>query len=280
VTAEDLRNLLLAVGRGEVTAERAADQVLTHWLRLPFDDLGYARVDHHRTIRQGFAEVVFGPGKTPEQVAGIAARLAAHGQDLLVTRTDENAWQAVKAVVPDATFHPVARAIVRRARPDRPGDGLVLVASAGTSDMAVAEEAALTAEVMGSRVDRLYDVGVAGVHRLLEAQPRLMAARVVIAVAGMEGALPSVIGGLVAVPVIALPTSVGYGSNFGGLAALLAMLNSCAAGVAVVNIDNGFGAGAIAHRINRGPVSRALEEPHGQKAVEGDPGSGPLGPVG
>jgi NCAIR mutase (PurE)-related protein len=270
VTPEDLRHLLGAVARGEVNADHAAEQVLARWRRLPFEDLGYARIDHHRAIRQGFPEVVFGPGKTPVQVADIAARLAADGQDLLVTRTTEAAWHAVRAVVPDAVFHPIPGAIVRRVRPDRPGEGLVLVASAGTSDMAVAEEAALAAEVMGSRVDRLYDVGVAGVHRLLEAQPRLAAARVIVAVAGMEGALPSVVGGLVGVPVIAVPTSVGYGSSFGGLAALLAMLNSCAAGVAVVNIDNGFGAGAIAHRINAGSAQTAGPHAHAPQAAGQD----------
>jgi NCAIR mutase (PurE)-related protein len=251
MTPDDLRNLLAAVRRGEVSADRAAEDIIGYWRALPFENLEYVRIDHHRGIRHGFPEVVFGPGKSPAQVAAIAERLAARGQDLLVTRTTEEVWRAVRDVVPEATFHPIARAIVRRVRSDRPGTGLVLVASAGTSDIPVAEEAALTAEVMGSHVDRLYDVGVAGLHRLLEAHGRLTAARVVVAVAGMEGALPSVVGGLVGVPVIAVPTSVGYGANLGGVAALLAMLNSCAPGVAVVNVDNGFGAGALAHRINR-----------------------------
>jgi NCAIR mutase (PurE)-related protein len=251
MNADDLRKLLAAVGRGEIPPEAASEALLSEWQRLPFDDLGYARVDHHRAVRQGFPEVVFGPGKSPEQIAAIAARLAAHGQDVLVTRTTEQAWQAVRAVVPGAQYHPIPRAIAWRARPEVRGTGLVLVASAGTSDIPVAEEAALTAEIMGSRVDRLFDVGVAGLHRLLEARERLAAARVLVVAAGMEGALPSVIGGLVSAPLIAVPTSVGYGANLGGVAALLAMLNSCAPGVAVVNIDNGFGAGAIAHRINR-----------------------------
>ena len=252
MTPDDLRALLSGVHRGDVSPESAADRLLDAWRRLPFEDLGYARVDHHRALRQGFPEVVFGAGKTPEQVAAIADRIAASGYDLLVTRTSPAAWEAVRRVLPDAEFHEVPRIIVRRAHTGRPPEGLVLVASAGTSDIPVAEEAALTAEVMGSRVDRLYDVGVAGLHRLLEARERLSAARVVVVVAGMEGALPSVVGGLVAAPIIAVPTSVGYGANLGGLAALLAMLNSCATGVAVVNIDNGFGAGAIAHRINAG----------------------------
>jgi NCAIR mutase (PurE)-related protein len=249
MTPEVLRNLLAAVSRGEVPAARAADELLAFWRELPFENLEYARIDHHRAVRQGFPEVVFGLGKTPQQVAAIAERLTTHDGDLLVTRTTEQAWEAVKLVVPDAVFHPVCGAIVRR-RTALPPQGLVLVASAGTSDLPVAEEAAVTAETMGSRVDRLYDVGVAGLHRVLEARHRLAAARVIVVVAGMEGALPSVVGGLVGVPVIAVPTSVGYGASFGGLAALLGMLNSCATGVAVVNIDNGFGAGAIAHRIN------------------------------
>jgi hypothetical protein len=250
MTPDDLRALLIDVHRGSVPPEAAADQLLQAWRQRPFEDLGYARVDHHRPMRQGFPEVVFGAGKTPAQVAAIAERIAASGHDLLVTRTSPDAWAAVREVLPDAVYHDLPRAIVRRAATMRAAEGLVLVASAGTSDIPVAEEAALTAEVMGSRVDRLFDVGVAGLHRLLDAGPRLSAARVVVVVAGMEGALPSVVGGLVAVPVIAVPTSIGYGANLGGLAALLAMLNSCATGVAVVNIDNGFGAGAIAHRIN------------------------------
>ena len=247
---DEIRVLLASVQSGQIAPEAAAAELVAAWKHLAFEDLGFARVDHHRAVRQGFPEVVFGPGKTPDQIAAIAARLVARDQDLLVTRTTEEAYAAVKREVADAVFHPLPRAIVRRARPEVPGAGLVLVACAGTSDVPVAEEAALTAETMGSHVDRLYDVGVAGLHRLLGARERLAQARVIVVVAGMEGALPSVIGGLVAVPVIAVPTSVGYGASFGGIAALLAMLNSCATGVAVVNIDNGFGGGAIAHRIN------------------------------
>jgi NCAIR mutase (PurE)-related protein len=268
MTPEVLRNLLAAVSRGEVSPARAADELIDYLGRLPFENLEYARVDHHRALRQGFPEVIFGPGKTPEQVAGIAERLTTLGGDLLVTRTTAAVWEAVRLVVPDAVFHPIPRTIVRRTKRDSPPHGMVVVASAGTSDMPVAEEAALTAEVMGSRVDRLYDVGVAGLHRILDARDRLAAARVIVVVAGMEGALPSVVGGLVSVPIIAVPTSVGYGASLGGVAALLAMLNSCATGIAVVNIDNGFGAGAIAHRINTlGASSGEVAHPaHGANA--------------
>jgi NCAIR mutase (PurE)-related protein len=213
------------------------------------ENLGFARVDHQRASRQGFPEVVFGQGKTPEQVAAIARAIVGRGHSLLVTRTDRVAFDAVSAGVPDAQFHELARIIERRAPVER-GKGVVLVAAAGTSDLPVAEEAAVSAEVMGNEVDRLFDVGVAGLHRLLAEHERVVSARVIIAVAGMEGALASVIGGLVKVPVIAVPTSVGYGASFGGIAALLAMLNSCASGVSVVNIDNGFGAAAIASSIN------------------------------
>jgi len=250
MTPHDLRALFEAVARGETTAEQAALRVHDYVQVLPYEDLGFARLDHHRALRQGFPEVIFGAGKSPAQIADIAVRLSAHGQDVLITRTTEDAYQAVRSHLPDAEFHPEARVIVRRTDPCREGVGDVLVAAAGTSDIPVAEEAALTAELMGSRVERLHDVGVAGLHRLLSASAQLQRARVIIAVAGMEGALPSVIGGLVAVPVIAVPTSIGYGAHLGGLAPLLAMLNSCAAGIGVVNIDNGFGAGALAHRIN------------------------------
>lgn len=213
------------------------------------ENLGFARVDHARAARQGFPEVVFGQGKTPRQVASIAQAIVGRGHSLLVTRTTPDAFAAVSELVPDVRFHEEARIIERRVDLER-GKGVVLVAAAGTSDLPVAEEAAISAEVMGNDVDRLYDVGVAGLHRLLAEHHRVVGARVVIAVAGMEGALASVIGGLVKVPVIAVPTSVGYGASFGGVAALLAMLNSCASGVSVVNIDNGFGAAAIASSIN------------------------------
>ena len=246
----DVKELLERLQRGEVTVEAACADLMERLRAQPFEDLGFARVDHHRSARKGFPEVVFGQGKTPEQVAAIASRIVAHGHTLLITRTGAEAFAAVRQVVPDAVFHEQARIIERRAGEIAPGTGTILVAVAGTSDLAVAEEAAITAEVMNNPVDRLFDVGVAGLHRLLSARDRLDAARVVIVVAGMEGALPSVVGGLVRAPVIAVPTSVGYGASFGGVAALLGMLNSCAPGVAVVNIDNGFGAASIASQIN------------------------------
>ncbi len=250
MTLADLQQLLDQVRLGTVSTNDAMDQV-THLLRAQsVQDLGFARIDHHRELRQGFPEVVFGLGKTPEQIAAIAREIVNRGHTLLVTRATKDAFTAVQEVVPDADFQPVARTITFRQRDVPPGRGTILVAAAGTSDLPVAEEACVTAEVMGNTVDRLFDVGVAGIHRLLGEHERLMAARAVVVVAGMEGALPSVVGGLVKVPVIAVPTSVGYGASFGGLAALLGMLNSCAAGVSVVNIDNGFGAAAIASRIN------------------------------
>jgi NCAIR mutase (PurE)-related protein len=246
----ELRALLEEVRAGALTPEDAQACLLQFVRQAPFEDLGFARVDHHRRVRQGFPEVVFGLGKQPDQIAEIAARIVAAGHSLLVTRTTEDAYRSVTAKVPDATYHSVARTITRPNGDTSRGRGTILVAAAGTADLPVAEEAAISAEVMGNCVDRLYDVGVSGLHRLLAEQHRLTSARVVIVVAGMEGALPSVVGGLVDVPVIAVPTSVGYGANFGGLAALLAMLNSCASGVSVVNIDNGFGAAAVASAIN------------------------------
>ncbi len=249
MTPDGLRRLLDQVRDGTQSADAAHATLLAALRAAPMDDLGFARVDHHRGTRQGFPEVVLGLGKTPEQIAAIAGAIADRDHPLLVTRADEAAWHAVKARVPDARHHPQARAITRPRDVPR-GRGIVLVASAGTSDIPVAEEAAVTAELMGNDVDRLYDVGVAGIHRLLNERPRLEAARVIIVAAGMEGALPSVVAGLTGVPVIAVPTSIGYGASFGGLAALLAMLNSCANGVTVVNIDNGFGAGCIASMIN------------------------------
>jgi NCAIR mutase (PurE)-related protein len=250
MTAADLKNLLAQVRLGLVRPEDAADQVFSMLRARTFEDLGFARVDHDREQRQGFPEVVFGVGKTPTQVATIAAEIVRRGHTLLVTRTDEPTYEAVRQSVPRAVFHPVARTIAFQQDDVQPGRGTILVTAAGTSDLGVAEEACITAEVMGNPVDRLFDVGVAGIHRLLGEQARIAAARVIIVVAGMEGALPSVVGGLVKVPVIAVPTSVGYGASFGGLAALLGMLNSCVAGVSVVNIDNGFGAAAVASRIN------------------------------
>jgi hypothetical protein len=219
---------------------------------LPYEDLGFARLDHHRALRNGFPEVVFAEGKTSEQLIAIAARLAAADGNVLATRVAADAADRLCAALPGFTYHRDARLAVRRSRPiEITGRGTVLVVSAGTADVPVAEEAALSAELMGNRVERLFDVGVAGIHRLLDQRGRLWEAAVLIVVAGMEGALPSVVGGLVEQPVIAVPTSVGYGTSFQGLAALLSMLNSCAAGVVVVNIDNGFGAAAAATRMNR-----------------------------
>ena len=246
----DLQALLASVRDGAVTPEAAQDRILQYLRQAPFEDLGFARVDHHRALRQGCPEVVFGPGKTSDQVAAIAERIVAAGHSLLVTRTDRAAYEAVARRIPEAKFHDVARTITLALGEIPQGRGTIVVAAAGTADLAVAEEAAVSAELMGNSVDRLYDVGVAGLHRLLAAHPRLTSARVLIVVAGMEGALPSVVGGLVSAPVIAVPTSVGYGASFGGLTALLAMLNSCASGVSVVNIDNGFGAASIASAIN------------------------------
>jgi hypothetical protein len=244
-----LRALFEAVRDGRLDPAEAERRALEQLPGDPFEDLGFARVDHDRATRQGFPEVVYGQGKTPDQVAAIARAIVDRGHALLITRTDAATHGAVAKVVPDVRFHEQARIIERSIEIPR-GQGVVLIAAAGTSDIPAAEEAAISAEVMGNDVDRLYDVGVAGLHRLLAARERLQTARVVIAVAGMEGALASVIGGLVKVPVVAVPTSIGYGASFGGIAALLAMLNSCATGVAVVNIDNGFGAAAIASSIN------------------------------
>ena len=250
MTESELQRLLDAVSAGTIATGTARSQILDALRAAPFDDLGFARVDHHRHLRQGFPEVVLGLGKTPAQIAGIAESIVSAGHSLLVTRTTLEAFDAVRDLVPGATLHGEARAITFSQGEIPRGHGTVLVACAGTSDLPVAEEAVVTAELMGNTVDRLYDVGVAGLHRLLSEQERLHRARVLIVVAGMEGALPSVIGGLVRVPVIAVPTSVGYGASFNGIAALLGMLNSCASGVCVVNIDNGFGAACVASRIN------------------------------
>jgi pyridinium-3,5-biscarboxylic acid mononucleotide synthase len=249
MTPAELRGLLDLVGSGRMSADDAHARLLAELREQPYEDLGFARVDHHRAIRQGFPEVILGLGKTPDQIAAIAARIVERGHPLLITRADEAAWHLVHAVVPDAEYHADARAITRKGDVV-PGKGTIAIASAGTSDIRVAEEAAVTADLMGNRIERFYDVGVAGIHRVLRERSRLNDARVIIVVAGMEGALPSVIAGMVDVPVIAVPTSIGYGASFGGIAALLGMLNSCANGVAVVNIDNGFGAGCIASMIN------------------------------
>ena len=247
---KQLQDLLDQVAAGTLEPA-AAKALLIDVLRAqPYQDLGFARVDHHRSVRQGFPEVILGLGKTPAQIAAIAAEVVARGSTLLVTRASDAAYESVRARVPNAVYHADARLITLRQQDITPGHGTIMVAAAGTSDLPVAEEAACTAELMGNEVTRLYDVGVAGLHRLLGERERLNAARVIIVVAGMEGALPSVVAGLVSAPVIAVPTSIGYGASFGGIAALLGMLNSCASGVSVVNIDNGFGAASIASLIN------------------------------
>lgn len=244
---ESLRKLFEQVRAGKILPDDAVEK-LRHY---PFEDMGFAKVDHHRSLRAGMPEVVFGQGKTPAQVAAIFKRLSLHGKNVLATRANNEQFRAVKKVVRGAKFEDPARAIVLRRDRQIYGKGLITVISAGTSDMPVAEEAVVTAELMGNQVERIYDVGVAGIHRLLAHRGAIMKARVVIVCAGMEGALPSVVGGLVGVPVIAVPTSVGYGAAFQGLAALLGMMNSCASNVSVVNIDNGFGAGYVASMINR-----------------------------
>jgi NCAIR mutase (PurE)-related protein len=243
-----LRELLERVREGTLTPDAAAKRLAT----LPYEDLGFAKVDHHRALRRGFPEAVFGAGKTPEQVVAIAERILAHSQRVLVTRTTPEVYDRLAAVRPEARYHEAARCITVETRAAAPLSGRIAVAVAGTSDLPVAEEAAVTAAFHGAEVDRIYDVGVAGLHRLLDRAETVRQAQVVIVVAGMEGALPSVVAGLVDAPVIAVPTSVGYGASFQGVAALLAMLNSCASGVGVVNIDNGFGAAHLACLILRG----------------------------
>jgi len=247
LNSESLRKLFEQVRRGKLSPDNAVSR-LRH---LPFEDLGFAKVDHHRALRVGMPEVILGERKTPAQVAAIFQKLAKHGGNVLATRADLKQFAAVKKKVRAAEYRELARAIVLERDAKIYGKGIVAVVSAGTSDIAVAEEAVVTAELMGNEVQHLYDVGVAGVHRLLANRERLTKARVVIVCAGMEGALPSVVGGMVGVPVIAVPTSVGYGASFKGLAALLGMMNSCASNVSVVNIDNGFGAGYVASLINR-----------------------------
>jgi len=250
MNASQLKTLLDAVATGLVDTTQAERQLLDAFRERPFEDLGFAKVDHHRAMRQGFPEVILGLGKTPAQVAAIARAIVGRGSTLLVTRAPLETYEAVQALVPEAVYLAVPRLITLKQQDIESGHGTVLVVAAGTSDLPVAEEAACTAELMGNDVERLYDVGVAGLHRLLTERHRLANARVIIVVAGMEGALPSVVSGLVSVPVVAVPTSIGYGASFGGIAALLGMLNSCASGVSVVNIDNGFGAANIASLIN------------------------------
>lgn len=243
---EQLRALLQGVKDGQISC----DSALLELKNLPYEDLGFAKVDHHRALRNGFPEVVFCQGKAKEHIIQILANLGQRGHTILATRATPEVYAAVQAAIPEASYSELARVItiVKEAIPRR---GRVLVLSAGTADLPVAEEAAITAEIMGCGVERLYDVGVAGIHRLFDNKERLDEAQVLIVVAGMEGALASVVGGLTDKPVIAVPTSVGYGASFGGLAALLAMLNSCSAGIGVVNIDNGFGAGVLANSIIR-----------------------------
>jgi pyridinium-3,5-biscarboxylic acid mononucleotide synthase len=246
----DIRKVLETVSAGKLSPDAAIER-LKH---LPFEDIGFAKVDHHRALRQGYAEVIFGKGKTPVQVAGIVSAMLKHKasrHNVLVTRADAKTYAAVKRVSRAAKYHSLSGVITIERTREITGKGTIMVVSAGTSDIPVAEEAVLTARLMGNRVEQLYDVGVAGIHRLLEHRDGLTKARVIICIAGMEGALPSVVGGLVAVPVIAVPTSAGYGASFGGVAALLGMLNSCASNIAVVNIDNGFGAACVASCINR-----------------------------
>lgn len=244
---KQLRDLLEGVRAGDIEIGAALDRMR----HLPFEDLGYAKLDHHRALRHGITEVIFGKGKSADQVAGIAARLLEKSRNLLITRANESIASGLKANYPEAEYFPLSGAV--RIWRDRTihGKGKLAVVCAGTSDIPVAEEAQVTAEIMGNEVDSIYDVGVAGIHRLIASSERLCEARVIIVAAGMEGALPSVVGGMVSVPVIAVPTSVGYGASFQGLAALLGMLNSCASNVTVVNIDNGFGAGYVASLINR-----------------------------
>ena len=218
-------------------------------MKKGYEDIGFAKVDHHRPRRKGFPETIFGQGKTPEQVARIAESIYAHGHNVLITRTDKKAFLAVKRILKKAKYHETARAITVQREPRRSAAGSISIITAGTADLPVAEEAAVTAEFLGNKVERIFDVGVAGIHRLIKNLPKIKKGQVVIVVAGMEGALPSVVGGLIDKPVIAVPTSVGYGASFKGLSALLTMMNSCAPGIGVVNIDNGYGAAVLAHSI-------------------------------
>lgn len=247
MTENQILELLKNVKDGNLELGQAVDQLK----QLPFEDLGYAKVDHHREIRTGYPEVIFCPGKTNEQIRGIVERLLAKGTNIMASRAEKSVYEAIKDLHSNIEYYPEARTIFIQQKEIAKSKSRILVVTGGTSDIPVAEEAVVTAEKLGCTVERLYDVGVAGIHRLLANLHRLDSAQVIIAVAGMEGALPSVLGGLTDKPVIAVPTSIGYGANFGGLAALLAMLNSCASGVAVVNIDNGFGAGFMASTIIR-----------------------------
>ncbi len=245
--SEALRKLLENVKSGGVSVDHA----LTELKLLPFEDLGFAKIDHHRNLRNGYPEVIYCQGKTVEQIKAIVSRLMERENNIMATRAEREVFEGILEVTPDAVYHEAARIVVVKKREQAVSEKVIAIVTAGTSDIPVAEEAAITAGTMGNKVDRIYDVGVAGIHRLLAQTEALMQANVLVVVAGMEGALASVVGGLVDKPVIAVPTSVGYGANFGGLSALLTMLNSCASGIGVVNIDNGFGAGYLASMINK-----------------------------
>ena len=247
MTEDEIKLILDGYKNGAMSVDDALARLRT----LPFESLSFANIDHHRSLRQGYPEVVFGAGKTDEELTGILRAMLENEHNVLITRSSETSFECVRELAPDARFHARSGAISLIKDATIRGKGTVMVVSAGTSDIPVAEEAVVTLEVMGNRTDELYDVGVAGLHRLLDRHERLADASVIIVVAGMEGALPSVVGGLVSVPVIAVPTSIGYGASFGGVAALLGMLNSCASNVSVVNIDNGYGAGVVASLINR-----------------------------
>jgi len=247
LTPEEVTQMLRQVRRGKLSVEQAVERLRN----LPYEDLGYAKIDHHRTLRQGFPEVIFARGKDPAHVEGIARRMLLNQHNVLITRGDAELFERVRNLDKTAKFHDLSGAITFRRERKIRGRGKIVVVCAGTSDIPVAEEALVTADIMGNRVEPLYDVGVAGIHRLLGESRHLREARVIICVAGMEGALPSVVAGMVSAPVIAVPSSVGYGASFRGLAALLGMLNSCSPNVCVVNIDNGFGAGYLASVINR-----------------------------
>jgi len=249
MNSKQIEEILRLHREGSLDTDQATERIK----HLSFEDIGYARVDHARASRQGFPEVIFGQGKTREQVIGIFEKLAARSPNVMITRTDAEVFGDIRNIATDAEWHESAKVIRLFRDKTELGTGEIAIVTAGTSDIPVAEEAALTAETMGNRVKRIWDAGVAGIHRILAERETLQDARVVIVVAGMEGALPSVVGGLVGVPVIAVPTSVGYGASFGGIAALLGMLNSCASNVTAVNIDNGFGAGFVASLINRKP---------------------------
>ncbi|MCX5900302.1 MAG: nickel pincer cofactor biosynthesis protein LarB [Proteobacteria bacterium] len=245
---KEIEKLLKKVQKGSLSVVDAVQNLKT----LPFEDLGFAHIDHHRALRKGFPEVIFGEGKTAGHIIEIMKKMAANKSHVLATRIDEKKAKLIKKAFPKAVYHTASRALTLASGPiEQRGRGTILVVSAGTSDIPVAEEAIVTARIMGNTVDHVYDVGVAGIHRLMNEKEKLMSAHVIVVVAGMEGALPSVVGGLVSRPVIAVPTSTGYGASFGGVAALLGMLNSCASGLAVVNIDNGFGAGYMASLINQ-----------------------------